>query len=199
MTEEKNIVSHEILEARQGSQDSVVFGFIMSILGIFTVLAPFIAGMAVTFMIGILLIVAGITGTIFAFTAESFGKGVLKFLFGALGIVSGIIIISIPEHSLGILTYILAVFFLATGITDIVFSVQARTEDGWGWALFNGIISILLGIMIVAQWPVSGVYAVGIYVGVRIMMQGWAMIALGSAGRWRSRISRIPVSKTGKP
>jgi DNA anti-recombination protein RmuC len=61
--------------------------------------------------------------------------------------------------------------------------VQARTDEGWGWILFNGIISILLGILIIAQWPVSGLYAVGIYVGIRIMMQGWAMIALGRTGQ----------------
>ena len=71
----------------------------------------------------------------------------------------------------------------AAGIIDIVLALKLKPEVGWGWALFSGIISIALEGFIVWQWPVSGIWAVGVYVGVRLILHGWAMMALGTAGR----------------
>jgi uncharacterized membrane protein HdeD (DUF308 family) len=130
-----------------------------------------------------LLLVAGIVEVIVAFQAESFGKGVLRFLFGGLGVVAGIVILVTPAGSLGALTIMLAVFFVAGGIVDIVLAFKVRPEEGWGWMLASGIVSFLLGIFIVSQWPVSGLWAVGLYVGIRMLMHGWILMAAGRTGQ----------------
>jgi uncharacterized membrane protein HdeD (DUF308 family) len=171
------------LVARQASKASVAFGAVLSVLGIFAVIAPLFAGIAVTVLIGLLLLAAGTAEMIFAFQAGSFGKGVLRFLFGGLSLLVGVVVLAAPAANLGVLTIVLAVFFVIGGVTDIVLAFKLRPVDGWGWTLFSGVVSIVLGIFIVAQWPVSGIWAVGIYVGVRMLMHGWMLMALGRTGQ----------------
>jgi uncharacterized membrane protein HdeD (DUF308 family) len=137
----------------------------------------------VTVLVGILLLVAGIVEIVFAFKAGSFGKGVLRFLFGGLGVLAGVIMMTTPGTSLVVLAYVLAVFFVAGGLLDIVLSLKLRPEEGWGWMLFSGIVSVVLGGLIIGQWPVSGTWAVGLYVGIRMVMHGWMLMALGRTGQ----------------
>lgn len=172
-----------LLMARQQSRASMVFGIVLVSLGVFAVMAPLFSGIATAVLVGMLLVAGGIVESIFAFQAPSFGKGVLRFLFGALAVVAGVVVLSQPGRGLGALTIILAVYFIASGIVDIVLAFKLRPEDGWGWALFSGIVTLLLAALIIWQWPVSGVWAVGIYVGVRLLMHGWMLMALGTAGR----------------
>jgi uncharacterized membrane protein HdeD (DUF308 family) len=183
MSQSANPAAADLFAARQASKASIAFGALLSVLGIFAVLSPMFSGIAVTVLVGMLLLAAGFVELIFAFQADSFGKGVLRFLFGGLTLLAGAIIVATPGPSLGALTIVLAVFFVIGGVTDIVLAFKVRPEDGWGWALFSGVASILLGIFIVSQWPVSGIWAVGIYVGVRILMHGWMLMSLGRTGQ----------------
>jgi uncharacterized membrane protein HdeD (DUF308 family) len=176
----KTLTSDEMLVARRGSRTTVVIGSILTVLGIFAILGPMFSGMVTTVFIGMMLFVAGVMGLIFAFEAKSFGTGLMRVLFGGLSILAGIAIMATPGRSLGMLTAVLAVFFLASGIVDIILWLGQRSdEEGTGWPLFSGILSILLGILIIAQWPASGMWAVGIFVGVRIMMHGWMLTSVG--------------------
>ena len=173
----------EMLVARQASRDSLAFGAVLIVLGIFAVLAPMFAGIAVTVLVGMLLIFAGIFELVFAFQSDSLGKGVLKFLFGGLSVLAGVIIILTPMDSLGVLTLVLAGFLLAGGVFDIVFAVRRRSEGGGGWVLFSGIMSILLGVLIIVGWPISGIWVVGLYAGIRMLTHGWLLMALGRTGK----------------
>ena len=80
MTEITGPGSAELLAARQASKASVAFGAFLSVLGIFAVIAPLFAGIAVTALIGMLLLAAGIAEMIFVLQAGSFGKGVLRMV-----------------------------------------------------------------------------------------------------------------------
>jgi uncharacterized membrane protein HdeD (DUF308 family) len=105
----------EMLAARLASKDSIALGAILVVLGIFAVIAPMFAGIAVTVLVGMLLVAGGIVEFIFAFKAGSFGRGVLRFLLGGLGVAAGAIIIATPGASLGLLTIVLASFLLVGG------------------------------------------------------------------------------------
>jgi uncharacterized membrane protein HdeD (DUF308 family) len=155
----------------------------ISMLGIIAVMTPLFTGITFSVFLGFLLLTGGILETIFAFQAPSFGKGVLVFLFGGLTIVAGFFLIAVPDRGLGALTWVLAAYFVAAGIVDIVLAFKIRPEEGWGWTLSSGIVTIALGAFIVWQWPVSGLWAVGVYVGIRLLMHGWALMALGITGR----------------
>ena len=183
MNDVKNLGSTEMFAVRQASKVSIAFGAVLSVLGIFAVLAPLFTGVAVTVLVGMLLLVAGSVEIVFAFKAGSFGKGVLRFIFGGLGVLAGVVIMATPGRSLVVLTYVLAVFFVAGSVIDIILALKLRPEEGWGWLLFSGIVSIVLGGLIIGQWPVSGTWAVGLYIGIRMLMHGWILMALGRTGQ----------------
>lgn len=183
MNDVKTLGSREMLAAREATRASIAFGAILLVLGIFAIMAPLFTGITVTVLVGMLLLGTGIVEILFAFKAGSLGKGILIFFFGGLGILAGIVTIATPERSLAILTFILAGFFVAGGVIDIILALKNRTAEGWGWLLFSGIVSIALGGLIIGQWPISGVWAIGVYVGVRMLMHGWVMMALGRTGQ----------------
>ena len=171
-----------VVGTREASRTSFVFGVMLVALGVFAVMAPMFTGVATVFLVGLLMVAGGITEAIFALKAPSFGKGALTFLFGGLTLVVGLYLLAAPGTGLRVLTFVLAFYFLAAGIVDMVIAFNLRPEEGWGWTLFSGITSILLGGFIVWQWTVSGLWAVGLYVGIRLLLHGWALMSLGVIG-----------------
>lgn len=183
MNDETTLGSAEMLAAREASKASIAFGAVLAVLGVFSVLAPMFSGIAVTVLVGMLLAAAGMVEIVFAFKSDSFGKGVLVFLFGGLGLLAGLVVLATPVASLVVLTVVLAGFFLIGGLVDMILGVRLRPEEGWGWMVSSGIVSIILGILIVMQWPASGLWAVGLLVGIRMLMHGWMLMALGRTGQ----------------
>jgi uncharacterized membrane protein HdeD (DUF308 family) len=158
-----------------------VWGVLTIILGFFAMGAPLVTGLALALMIGIAMLVAGLLQTVYAFQAGSIGRGFLRLLFGGITILAGCAIIGQPGMALATLTLFLAVYFVIDGLTTLFAS--SAVEQGKGLVIFNGIVTLLLGIMIWRGWPVSGVWAIGILVGVRLIFSGMTMLALGSVGR----------------
>jgi uncharacterized membrane protein HdeD (DUF308 family) len=183
MIKKLGMKSAEMQVARQSSEASIGFGMLLIILGFFAVMAPTFTGIGVTILIGMMLLTSSIIEIVFAFKSKSFGQGILKFLFGAIGVIAGIIILFTPMFGLGVLTIMMVAFFLGAGILEIIHSFSMKDQDGWGWLIFSGIVSILLAIFLIAQWPASGIWAVGIFVGVRILMHGVVLVSVGKSGQ----------------
>ena len=158
-----------------------LFGIVVLILGLLAIAAPLAAGTAVSTMVAILLMAAGVVRMLWAFKAGSFGKGALALLLGGLTLGVGIVILARPLVILASLALILAVYFLLDGISEIVCAFRVKPAKGWGFMVFGGAMSIVLSALIWSQWPLSGAWAIGILVGVRLVFAGTAMIALGSA------------------
>lgn len=153
-------------------------GVLLIITGIVSIFAPLAAGISVSILVGILLAFGGISQLILAFRAGSFGEGLLVFLFGLLGAVVGFYMLAQPDVALASLTLVLAGYFFVTGILEVIGAFGARPTKGWGWLLFGGIMSVILGIIIWRQFPVSGVWAVGVLVGVQLLMNGITLLAI---------------------
>ena len=169
--------------AKAGGKRMTVFGIISIILGMLAMLVPGLTGLSVVLLMGVFVLLAGIVRIIWAFQAGSFGKGLLMFAVGGLTLLCGIALIAHPLFASGVLTIMLAVYFIADGIFEITASMRLRPESGWGWMLFGGIVSILLGMMIWGQFPLSGVWAIGILLGIKMFFIGLIMIMGGSAVR----------------
>lgn len=161
----------------------LILGIVTVVLGVLAIMAPMMAGLTVALSVGILLIAGGITRTIFAFKCKSWGKGILVFVLGLLTLLVGFYMVARPGMALVSLTLFLAAYFVVDGIFEIVEAFDLKPLRGWGWMLFGGIVSILLGVMIWRQWPISGAWAIGVLVGIKLIFAGWAMVGLGSAGR----------------
>lgn len=175
---------------KQASRMGIIWGILTIILGILAIGSPLVSGLAVALLVGMALLAAGISMTLFAFQAPSLGRGVLKFLFGALTIVVGITMLAQPGIALVDLTLLLGFYFIADGVVAMIVAFNVKPQPGWGWMTFNGIVTIALGWMILKGWPVSGVWAIGILVGIRLLFAGMTMLTLGTAANQVAKTMR---------
>ena len=158
-------------------------GILLIVAGILALLAPLAAGLSIAMLVGVLLVFGGLMYLAIVFKAGSIGRGILAAALGVFSLAAGIYSLVQPAAALAALTLMLAAYFVAAGIIEIIAALGARPAQGWGWLMFGGIISLLLGLMIWRQFPLSGAWAVGILVGVRLLMSGWMLVAIAGATR----------------
>jgi len=168
---------------RENSGWAIAIGILLLIAGILAIGTPFITGLAVTVSVGALLVLSGLGQCFLAFQAGAFGRGLLIFLLGLIAVVAGVYMVSQPVSGLASLTLLLAGYFIVTGILTIITALQLRPASGWGWMLANAIVTLLLGVLIWRQWPLSGTWAVGTLFGVQMLMSGFSLLTTGSAVR----------------
>lgn len=174
-------MKHDLIEAvRSGGKRMIIFGVIGIILGLLAMAAPVLTGLSIGMLLGAFVTVAGIFRIIWAFEATSFGKGVLAFVLGALTLVCGMALLANPMFTAAVLTIILATYFIVDGIFEIALGFGRK---GGGWWVVAGIVSILLGSMLWAQFPLSGPWAMGILFGIKLIFMGLIMITGGSVIR----------------
>ena len=172
-----------VTDMRQTSGTTTSLGILMVFLGMLAWMSPLFSGITIALMIGMLMMLGGIVGTIYSFKSPSFKEGIWKFMFGGITLIFGFILIAYPGKGLGALTIILTIFFILEGISKIIIAVKFKPNEGWVWVLFSGILSLLFAILIIADWPVSGAWAVGITVGAYLLVSGLTMISLGSIAK----------------
>jgi uncharacterized membrane protein HdeD (DUF308 family) len=170
-------------QAKRNAGLLIFLGFLTVIFGVVAVSTPLITGVAVTVFVGFLLLGSGAAQVIHAFKSGQWGTGFWGAVIGLLGVVAGLVMVFRPLVGLVTMTLILAVYFLVDGVSEIIAAFKMKPDQGWGWVLFNGIIAVLLGVMIWRQWPVSGAWAIGLLVGIHILLTGWTMIILGARAR----------------
>jgi uncharacterized membrane protein HdeD (DUF308 family) len=151
------------------------------------VLAPFFAAIAVSVVIGWLIILAGIVHIALAFHTHGAGSVIWKLLVGFAYLCFGAYLLVHPIVGVATLTLLLAALFVIEGILNLVLFFQMRSERGSSWVLIDGVVTLLLGAMIYMQWPWSASWAIGVLVGVSMIMSGVARIALTSAARRSGR------------
>lgn len=133
-------------------------------------------------IIGWLFIFSGFIQIGHAFYTRGWSGFLLSLLVGIISVFAGVITLLNPFAGAITLTLLLAIFFIVQGIMRIYFALTKKFEH-WGWILFSGILSIVLGLMVLYQWPYSGLYIIGIVVGVDLIFNGWALIMLSSFAR----------------
>jgi uncharacterized membrane protein HdeD (DUF308 family) len=167
--------------AKQFKGVLIAFGILNIIFGFIAMGAPLMTGTVITVIIGIMLIMNGIFELIHAFNGAGWKAGAFDFVFGILSVIGGGLILAQPMIGLAMLTTILIAYFILDGITRIIVALKIKPEQGWGILLTAGLASLILGIMIWRHWPLSGLWAIGVLVGIKIMFAGWSMLFLGTA------------------
>ncbi len=167
-------------------------GVLLIIAGMLALLSPLYAGLWITIMVGVLLLMSGISQCFLAFKAGAFGRGLLMFLIGLLMIVAGSYLTTQPVSGLASITLFLAAYFIAAGLCELVIAFNVRPADGWGWQLFNGLVTLALGVMLWRQYPLSGAWAVGILFGIKMVFSGWALVFLGRSANAVANASATP-------
>lgn len=158
-----------------------VLAVISLIGGVLALLNPFAATLAATLMAGWVFSLLGAVQIIQSFRMQGWGGFIWSMLFGVLTLVVGLSLIFDPLAGMVSLTLLVAVLFIATGAVKIMYSFSLRSVSGWGWILFSGIVSLALGVMILADFPFSASSILGILLGVELISNGvlFLFIALG--------------------
>jgi uncharacterized membrane protein HdeD (DUF308 family) len=184
----KESVMDMLAEAvKSGARKVTTLGVVAIILGILAVLMPFVAGASAMLLLGVLVLAGGIVRIIWAFGSDSFGKGLLRFVLGVLTLLCGIVLLANPLFAMGVLTIFLAIYLFVDGISEIVAGFKRRPQLGWLWMLIGGIVSILLGVFIWRQFPLSGIWAIGVLLGIKLFFVGLIMVTAGSVVRAASK------------
>jgi uncharacterized membrane protein HdeD (DUF308 family) len=159
----------------------LTLGIIYVIVGLIALGSVVMATVASVFVVGIMMVIGGIAEVISAFQVKSWGKFVLWLLLGALYIVAGVVTFQNPLLAGAILTLMLGVTLSVSGIMRIVLAFGMKEGMPWVWVIVSGIVTLLLGLVILWHWPVSGLYILGIFLGVDLVITGasWIGVALG--------------------
>ena len=115
-----------------------------------------------------------------AFSCAKWSGFFIDLLTGILYVVVGFMMIANPGESAAALTLLIAMFLMFGGIFRIVVAISTRYQH-WGWLLLHGVVSLLLGISIWRQWPLSGLWVIGLFVGIDMLLNGWSLVMLGLA------------------
>jgi uncharacterized membrane protein HdeD (DUF308 family) len=170
-------------QAKKNAGWLIALGVIEIIIGILALGSPLMVGIAISWLIGLMLVAVGFTRLIEAFKAGSFGTGVLGFLSGLLAIVLGGYVALRPGIVLATLTLVLAIYLFVDGLQHLMLGFKIKPAQGWGWMVFGGIASLILGLLIWRRWPLSGVWAIGTLVGIHLLISGWTMVAIGMVAK----------------
>lgn len=160
----------------------IAIGAILSLLGIIFIVRPEALGTGVAVLVGVLLIILGLFRIAFAWVASTWGSTLLRFLIGALAVAAGAVVLTDPGRGREVLTAILVVFLLLDGISEILLALPLRPAGGL-WVMLSGVVSIVLAIMIWRQWPASGEWALGILIGIKLLIDGLAILGVGAAAK----------------
>jgi uncharacterized membrane protein HdeD (DUF308 family) len=160
-----------------------IAGFILAFLGIVSVASPLFMGVGIAILIGILLALGGVSQIAFACAASSGSQRIMLCVIGAINLVCGVLILCHPLAGLRFMTVLLMVFFIVTGISEVVHALQLRAYRGWQATLVSGIVSLALGIVIWKMEPEYSNGVIGVIIGVRLFVYGVALAVLGIAAR----------------
>jgi uncharacterized membrane protein HdeD (DUF308 family) len=158
----------------------LVLGILLILAGAVAISRPAISTLTVVELIGYLLLFGGGVEIASGIWAGSWGGFFLHLLCGLLYLFLGAFVIERPLENALIYTYILAIFFVASGLVRMVMSLAHRFH-GWGWMFFSGLITFALGIMIWRQWPEAALWVIGTFVGIDLIFVGWSWVMLGAA------------------
>ena len=160
----------------------LALGIALIVIGTIALGSALVMTIASVFFFGWLLIVAGVLEAVHAFWRKRWAGFFLDLLTGLLYVIVGWMMVTNPGESALLLTLIIAMFLVFEGVFRIVAALTARYPH-WGWVLLNGVISLVLGLMIWRQWPYSGLWVIGLFVGIEMLFNGWSLVMLSLASR----------------
>jgi uncharacterized membrane protein HdeD (DUF308 family) len=170
-------------DVRRATTWSIVLSILMMATGVLAIGLPMMAGIAVTALVGWLLIFSGALHLAFAWRGGRAGAVVWEILLGVAYGVIGFYVLANPVAGLASLTFALALYLFVEGVLEFILSFQLGPAPGAGWLLVDGIVTIVLAIMIWSTWPSSAVWVIGTLVGISMLFSGITRLMLSMAVR----------------
>jgi uncharacterized membrane protein HdeD (DUF308 family) len=155
----------------------LTMGIVAVMLGMVGLALAGLITLASVIFFGWLLVFGGVAHLVHAFRTRVWKGALMHATVGLLWMIMGGLIIAYPGAGAMTLTMVLALFFFLSGAVRIIGAMTLRFPQ-WGWAVVGGVVSLLLGVLILAQWPISAFWVIGVFLSIELIMNGWALIAL---------------------
>jgi len=150
-------------------------GLLLVIVGLCFLLVPLLATFAAGVAAGLLLLTAG-GAQLFDAASERARGWVWGVVLGLVAAAAGVLLLVDPIRGMIGVTLLLATYLLVTGALKAVVAGLWSPVPGWGWLLFNGATSVLLGLLILTGWPGTGLWTVGVFLGVDALLAGFSRV-----------------------
>ena len=177
-----NLQNNSVINLKKNWGWYLVYGVILIIAGFILLGAPAVATILAATFFGVMLLIQGIVHIIHALFSRDKGWAWSLFL-GIISVIVGIFLVTDPVAGVLGLTFLIALLLIASGISKAILSFHLKPHSGWGIMLTNGIISIILGFMIYGQWPVSGLWVIGFFLGIDTVLAGFGWICAALAAK----------------
>ena len=171
------IFGQEIERARKYWWFCSLLGVLLVLGGTVAIVYPLFSSLGAVMVLGIVLIISGTFTIIGAFWAGRWSALFLQLLVGILYVMAGMAIRDAPLESVALLTMFIAAFFIVAGAFRIIVSLVERFPQ-WGWALLNGLVTLIAGVIIYDTFPTSALWVIGLLVGLELLLNGWTWIML---------------------
>lgn len=160
-------------------------GVALVALGAAAIAVPPLASFAVTVFLGWLFLVGGTVGLVATFSMRPMRGFWWSLLSSALALTTGAILLWWPLRGVMSLTLVLAIYFMADGISSIMLALDHRHEasPSWGWLVASGVVDWILAAFILAGWPQTGAWVIGLFVGIDLVFAGAALVMVA----WQAR------------
>ena len=166
-----------------GSKTLMMMGIALLVLGAILLVSPAAVGGAVVKLVALVLVVIGVIQLAQGFRGQRASHTVVSAVLGL--VVAGVGVLVWRNHELGssFLTILLMIFFVVHGLWKLSTAIRYRNATGWVWLLLSGLLSLVFVYLLWKQWPLSGAWAIGVLVGLDLLMTGLAMIILAMTMR----------------
>lgn len=164
-------------QLKENSGWYMLLGIAFIIMGTLAVLFSTVSTVFSMFYLGIALIVFSVFEGIHAWHMRDWGNFFLHLFLAVLYAAGGVFVLYNPMLNAITLTLVLAAFFFFSGITKIIVALS-RNLPHKTWLIVNGAVSILLGALVWLQWPSSGLWVIGMFVGIDAILAGWSLVML---------------------
>jgi uncharacterized membrane protein HdeD (DUF308 family) len=160
-------------------------GIVLAVLGLAAMIVPPLASLAVTIFLGWMFLISGVAGLIVTFWARQMPGFWWSLFSAALAVLAGLILLARPMQGVLTLTIVVGAYFLAEGVATIMYALEHRRElsERWSWLLVSGLMDILIAFLIISGLPGSAEWAIGLLVGINLVLGGASLVGMALAAR----------------
>lgn len=162
---------------------TVAFGVLLAVAGGFALSTVVLSTAATVFFVGFAMIVGGFAEVLHGFAMRTWGHFFWLLVMGGFYILAGALVVRNPLLAATFLTLLIGASLIATGIVRTFVTVQLPSGGAKGFLVFSSILTLVVGVLIIAQWPSSSLWVIGTFLGADLFFSGMGWVAVGLAMR----------------
>ena len=170
-------------KALPGSKSLMMLGIVLVIFGILLLVSPAAVGAAVVKVVALVLVITGLAQLVQGLRSGRVTHAIVASLLGLVVAGVGVFVWLNPEHEANFLTALLMIFFIINGLWKLSTAIRYSNVTGWGWVFLSGLLPLLFVYLLWKQWPLAGFWAIGVLVGLDLLLSGLSIIVVAARMR----------------